>query len=496
VRGEASDREFVAPIVGEPAAVSRLDVARRLTGEFGQPIELRQWWIGALEALDDDRVREIILSVVRQTGKSQLLSTMAISELLTKPGSYTVLMSASSDQATAIFLRKIKRPLERLLKELGMPKGYARFTLRGVEIPSLGSVLELLAANESTAPGRTPTLLLVDEARDVRDETFAALVPSVVGAGGKIVVASSAGAPKGFFYELATNPTEETWLYRSSENDNPHSDKRVLSWLKRRLAVLAPSAARRELDNEFTEGGDDFLPAALIEAAIDDSLVEVQASDAQAFGAADLSRKRDFTTVLVVARMPPRRPEAADHLVVLSIATWDPRQSPTRETDFAEVRAHVAELPQRFRKLQRLLVDEGAEAGSLLPFARAQATLTMIVEGYVGSLVNNAAIWGALAARLHARTLSIPRHERLIAELRSLRQETIGGNPSKWRVVDSTRRLHRDVSLALAVACFAAGDASPEACGAVAGEVQDAEMAPIGRRLSVLGASAARMWPH
>ena len=81
-------------------------------------------------------------------------------------------------------------------------------------------------------------------------------------------------------------------------------------------------------------------------------------------------------------------------------------------------------------------------------------------------------LWGALAARLHAGTLSIPAHERLIAQLRGLRQEqfAFGG---RWRVLDSSRKFHRDVSLTLAGACFAVEalasipdlDASPEPLG-------------------------------
>jgi hypothetical protein len=50
----------------------------------------------------------------------------------------------------------------------------------------------------------------------------------------------------------------------------------------------------------------------------------------------------------------------------------------------------------------------------------------------------------------------MPRHERLLAELRGLKQESFafGG---KWRIIDSSRKYHRDVSLALAGACHAAG---------------------------------------
>src|SRR3712207_9328431 len=65
--------------------------------------------------------------------------------------------------------------------------------------------------------------------------------------------------------------------------------------------------------------------------------------------------------------------------------------------------------------------DEGSEAGSVLPFAKAHPALTLKVSGFVASPESNAQLWGSLAARLHAQTLSIPRHERLLDELRNLR---------------------------------------------------------------------------
>jgi hypothetical protein len=228
--------------------------------------------------------------------------------------------------------------------------------------------------------------------------------------------------------------------------------------------VLVPSAKRRELDNEFVEDNDSFLPATLIDAAIDDALGELPSSPLAAFAFYDLSRKRDLTSRVVVVREAAQRPEARDHLRVASLRLWDPRQSPTTEVDFAEVRADLAGLPGRFPRLEVVLVDEGSEAGSLLPFAKATAALTLKVRGFMASPESNASLWGAMAARLHSRTLSIPRHERLIAELRGLRQETFSFG-SRWRVVDASRRLHRDVSLALAGACFAAGEAGPPAIG-------------------------------
>jgi hypothetical protein len=163
-----------------------------------------------------------------------------------------------------------------------------------------------------------------------------------------------------------------------------------------------------------------------------------------------------LTSRCLLVREAPRRPEVYDHLVLASLRVWDPRRSASGQVDFSEVREDLGALVQRFPRLEKIFVDEAAEAGSLIPWAKAQPTLTLKMHGFVATPASNMELWGALVARLHAQTLAIPRHERLIAELRNLRQESFafGG---KWRIIDAGRKYHRDVSLALAGACHAAG---------------------------------------
>jgi terminase large subunit-like protein len=441
--------------------MNRLALAGRLTGEYGQSLEIPAWWREAFAALDNLAIKELLLWRPRQSGKSQCLAAMAITELLLRPSAHVVMASASEKQAGAIYDRKIKKPLERMLQRLGVTARWRKHittTKRGIEL-STGATLEVIATNEATSPGRSPTLLLLDEARAIPDEFYAAFAPSAIGAGGKVVIASTAGLPRGFFYELVQHPFEETWLHHATTNDNPHADRRMMNFLQRRLSVIMPAAARRELGNEFTDDGSEFLPAALIEAAVDKALGEIQESEAPAFVMYDLSRKRDLTSRTVVILTPPQRPEARDHLVVASIREWDPSRSPTGETDFEDVRADLETLPRRFPNLCAVLIDEGAEAGALLPCARTNQHLALVTTGFIGTPATNMKLWGALAARLHARTLTIPWHERLIAELRGLRQEQFAFG-SKWRVVDNSRKFHRDVSLTLAGACSAAEEAS------------------------------------
>lgn len=184
------------------------------------------------------------------------------------------------------------------------------------------------------------------------------------------------------------------------------------------------------------------------------------------YAGGDLGRKVDLTSVVLAERVTAQRPEAADHLVVRAIWTWDPKAAPGGEVPFDEVRATLGALPGLCAQLEAVVIDEGAEGGAVLPFCRSHPGLSLKVRGFTAAPESNMKLWGALAGRLHARTLTLPRHDRLLAELRSLRLETFALG-SRWRVVDSSRQFHRDVSFALALAVWAAGETS----GLVAADV-------------------------
>lgn len=467
-----------------------------LKNEAGQALRPLGWWGAADGALADPAAVVVALHLMRQAGKTTYLARKAVQTMVMEPGSYIVFVTASETQAQSVFHRKLRRPVERMLKALGVAAREVIITKRSLELKEMGSKVEVIATSEFTSPGRSVRLLILDEARDIPDSVFGALAPSIIASEGKILVASTAGRPRGFFHQLVTDPGEDCRVVTAAANDNPYADQAKISTLARLLTKISPAFAARELHNEFTE--DDvamLLPAALIAAAVDDDLGELPGHDGRAYAFLDLSRKKDLTSLVVVVREPARRAEAPDHLVTASVVTWDPKTSPTKEVDFAEVRAALGRLPERFPHLERLLVDEGSEAGSVLPFARSLPGLALRVEGYTATVEKNMALWGALAARLHAQTLSIPRHARLLDELHNVRVEefALGG---KWRVVDSSKRLHRDVSLALAGAVYAAGEAGPSPAGVMverqaAATPSDAARGFFGRPMPQFASQAA-----
>jgi Terminase large subunit, T4likevirus-type, N-terminal len=431
-------------------------------GDRGNMLVPLSWWGDVLAALQTHKV--VVVSLARQRGKTSFALAYAGYHLVTIPHALVLFVAGSEGQGQELFGRKCRPQLVAALKEIGVDLRKCVFTKRSVQLPN-GARLEVLAPSEISSVGRTATLVIEDEAKFIPDPVHAAILPSLITTHGALLIISSAPRPEdgGFFLGLLNDPPPEAQVIRvMGDNDNPQADPGQLGVIGRLLARLSQAYYRREILNEIVP--DDvrsLFPLPLIERAIDPALGELPGSDAPAFAGLDLARRKDDANLLVVVREPGRRPESRDHLRVAAITTWSPKASPTGEVPFEEVRAALGALPKRFPRLERVLIDEGAEGGAVLPFARSHPALSLRVQGFQATVDSNMTLWSGLAARLHAGTLSLPRHQRLIDELVNLRQEEIQLG-AKWRVTDASKRFHRDLSVALALACLAAGEAGPE----------------------------------
>jgi hypothetical protein len=442
----------------KPLRLDRWAVQDRFPSEQGAPLIRLPWYEPVRRAIDDRGHVVVVVLTPRQDGKTTFLLSLGAATLLSTPNAYIVLVLPAVEQAQALVRRKLHRPLRQVARALGI-EASLKFTQTGVECALTGSTFEIVPATEFTSLGRSVDVLLIDEGKGIPDAVFESLLPSIIGVGGQVVVTSSAGRPTGWLYQLVQHPGDGVFVHRETANTNPRASSRVLATIERLLGWFNPAARERELHAEFQGDGQAFLPLALIDAAVDDLLTEFASSAADGFVFYDLARRRDLCSRVVVLRGPAQRPERLDHLVVGSIRIWDPAASPTGEVDFAEVREDLTTLPRRFPNLRKVLVDGGAEAGSLMGYARAHPALTLITEEFRATAESNMRLWGALAGRLHDQSLSIPRHARLLGELRALRTEMFASG-ERWRVTDSTRRWHRDVSLSLAGACLAAATAA------------------------------------
>lgn len=452
----------------DPRAFRRF-VEAELVNEFGRPVRVLPWWRTVAAGLRDRLV--VAVKTIRQQGKSLLAGALANYVLFHLRDAYVLLVAASEAQAKAIADQKFKRPIlanPRLRRD-------ARVLENRIEVPALGNVLEIVPASEATSPGRSVNLLIIDEGREIADDLYVRLKPSTLACEGRTLITSTPGPPRGFFYEIVTGPGPETFVYDAgAQVINPFTSERHMREAAG-MAHLFPGLHAREYRGEFADLGDEFLTRDRLDRVVDPSLENRSGGTAPAFGFLDLSRRRDLTSLVVLERV--RQPE--DLLVVVRVDVLDPRRFAGGEIDFAVVRALLTEVAGGFN-LRALGIDDRAEAGELIHWTRRQPW-GGVVKPVAATAESNMRSWGALAERIANGTIRIPRHRRLVDELLSLRVEDLAGGRA-WRVVDSRKRLHRDVSMALAGAVL------------IAQERRDAGgQMLVGRRQS---ADQDRLWPY
>lgn len=434
---------------------------RELVNERGEPVRVLPWWIGIAEGLRDKL--EVAVKTIRQQGKSLLAGAVSNYLLFNARDSYLLLVAASEAQAKAIAAQKFKRPIEanpRLARD-------ARVLENRIEVPALGNVLEIVPASEATSPGRTVNLLILDEAREIDDSLYLRLRPSTMACEGRTLITSTPGPPRGFFYEIVSNPGPETFVFDAGADViNPYTSERHMREAAG-LAHLFPGLHAREYLGRFADLGDEYVTRERLNACVDPALENRATARGAVYAFLDLSRRRDLTSLVAVERTPD-----PDLLTVIRIETIDPRRCPGGEIDFGAVRLLLADLCSCFR-VRVLGVDDRAEAGELLAWCRTQRW-GGAVRPMAATAQSNMETWGRLAERVAAGTIRIPAHRRLVDELLALRVEDMAGG-RLWRVVDTAKRLHRDVSMALAGAVWLATEKPVEGGGMKVGVLSEEE---------------------
>jgi phage terminase large subunit-like protein len=228
-----------------------LDSGRPLVVEPFQRTMLGDFFAGA---------RETLCLLPKGNGKTTLLGSLALFELVTRADSEVVIAAASRDQA-AIMLRQA----EGFVRRSDGLRARLRVKVREVVHPGLGGRLRILAADADTGDGTIPTLCLVDELhRHKSGELYAVLRDSLSKRDGQMVTISTAG----------------------SDQDGP-------LW-RTRQAALERGAIR---DGAYLRGGGDgplvHHEWSLIEGHDDpDDLEAVKAANPASFQTVDLLRER------------------------------------------------------------------------------------------------------------------------------------------------------------------------------------------------------------
>ena len=164
------DGDYAAQFIESYARV----VKDSLGGKSGSLITLRPWqrnllnWTMARRPDGKKRHRQALIGLPRKSGKSALLSGLALYELILGPdGGEVYTVATTRDQARIVF-GTTRRMVEMDPELSDMTKLYRD----AIEVPSTNSVMRVMAAEAPQLEGLNPTYVIVDEVHALPDRAL------------------------------------------------------------------------------------------------------------------------------------------------------------------------------------------------------------------------------------------------------------------------------------------------------------------------------------
>jgi predicted phage terminase large subunit-like protein len=154
-------------------------------------IEPDQWQRDLL-TLTDERV---ILNCCRQSGKTTIVAVLALHHALTNPKSLVLIFSPSERQSKE-FLKKIQD----YYSELGSPGGSLANSASTLELTSRSRIVALPSSEATVRGFSAPSLVLVDEAAQIDEELYYAVLPMLIVSRGRLILLSTPLGKRGIFW--------------------------------------------------------------------------------------------------------------------------------------------------------------------------------------------------------------------------------------------------------------------------------------------------------
>jgi hypothetical protein len=205
--------------------------------------------------------RRGIVNCTRQWGKSTVTAAKAVHRAYSVPESLTLVLAPCGRQSGE-FVRKAKQ----FVAKLGMRAPSDGNNGISIGFPN-GSRIVGLPDSEATIRGfSAASLILIDEASRVRDETYEAIRPMLAVGDGDLWLMSTPCGERGFFWEEWDQGTEGWERISVKAPDCPRISKRVLEEARAKGHRLFA----QEYLCEFVEREGAVFPRELIEAAMQD----------------------------------------------------------------------------------------------------------------------------------------------------------------------------------------------------------------------------------
>lgn len=406
------------------------------------------------EKLLRDKSKLILARWSRQSGKSLVMATVVLFNALTNRGFRAAVVAPSLRQS-----RKLMDKINRLISILkidvleGLPQ-------KGKLVFRNGSVIEALPNNPDTIRGETLNMVVADEFAYVEhdEELYDAIIFTLSTTNGPFFATSTPGSRDTLFYEMATDDqsfgdfSRHHVGYREALKPNGPIDPEFLERIRKQFQT-DPGRWRREMDAEFADDEDAYLPRDLIESCVNDDIETFSREEVvdgrlarigKFFAGTDLGLKIDRSAVGVVEERPPS-------IDVLHVNAFP------QGTIFSNVTGYLSLLSQRLQTLSRIYIDQTGLGGFFVPDAIKAGLKNAI--GVTLSLPEKQEIMDILKRSMQDGLLHIPRDPELMNEMSNERVQLSKTGQLQFSHPSGT---HDDRLWAVALAVYAARNEVPE----------------------------------
>jgi hypothetical protein len=206
----------------------------------------------------------VLLNCSRQSGKSTMVSIVALHKALYHPGSLILCLAPTLRQSQELFAKVLH-----FYRHLGRPVSAEEENKLSLRLDN-GSRIVTLPGKDKTVRGFSgASLLILDEAAQVEDSLYFAVRPMLAVSGGALMMLSTPYGKRSVFYEAWEGGGGSWERYEVSAQDCPRINK---EFLEEERAALPPWVYRQEYECSFEETEDVVFTRDLIERAVTDEV--------------------------------------------------------------------------------------------------------------------------------------------------------------------------------------------------------------------------------
>lgn len=388
------------------------------------------------EFLDDPHERKVIVAG-RQVGKTTVMAWLALHEFAMFPNRRILIVSPTKRQAKN-FMQKLKGEIAHWLRD---EDAYGLQEVMKMRIEGKnGSWIQAVPALEETIRGLTIDSAFVDEAAFIERQVFTSVVsPMLATTDGQFVLGSTPWGKEGYLFDKFDD--DDYWNeYRVSSMENPEIDARQIEEWRRDMTSMEFD---REVLGLFSEKKNAFFKNKDISRCLEwakkedvgENVVYPDREGRDCYMAVDPATKGEDTAVITSIDTEGN---------VFDIKEFPDIEIPELE---GEIRSLLNDNSRNY--LKGRIEENGIGEGTVHRFEREFRE----IEGFRATLRSKESVYQQAKNEMQSGNISIPDHEMLKKQLRSMEYEMTQRGNKKIHAPEGKHDDYAD-SFVLAVACM------------------------------------------